>query len=123
MKQAVTSNLKRNIVILIATLVCLWTMQSQAGMTGMISGKVLDYDNNPIRGVKLTIRGVDSTPGMRIVKSNKKGSFRVPQLAPGTYDVLAEKDGWKSEERKGIKVSVNQTVRVDFLMGPANATP
>jgi tetratricopeptide (TPR) repeat protein len=60
---------------------------------GTIKGKVVDAQNKPVEGAKVTL--VHSTGGARTIemKSNKKGEFIQVGVTVGNYTITAEKDG------------------------------
>ncbi len=86
-----------------------------AALTGVIAGKVTDADGNPIPGVTITVTGAN-LPGERIDVTSQAGTFRMPELAPGSYDLKAELMGMQTIQQTGIKVSVNSTSTVNFAM-------
>ena len=44
------------------------------------------------------------------------GRFNIPFLTPGTYDIRAELQGFKAVERKGVTISLGQTLDVPLKM-------
>jgi tetratricopeptide (TPR) repeat protein len=60
--------------------------------TGQIKGKVLDADNKPIEGAKVTLQQRDTNAKFEL-KTNKKGDYMQIGVPPGDYNVVAEKDG------------------------------
>lgn len=54
--------------------------------------------------------------------TNNSGSFAFPDLSPGTWDVTASHEGFKSAVQDAVTVSVNSTVRVDLHLATGDAT-
>jgi tetratricopeptide (TPR) repeat protein len=73
--------------------------------TGQIKGKVLDAENKPVEGAKVTLLAKD-TNGKFDLKTNKKGEFMQIGVPPGDYDVKAEKDGLTASKRQHISLDM-----------------
>lgn len=56
---------------------------------GFVRGYVFDEENTAIPDVKVTV-------GDKSVLSNEAGSYLIDNLAPGEYEVKAEKQGWQT---------------------------
>jgi len=69
--------------------------------TGQIKGKVVDAENKPVEGAKVTLLAKD-TNGKFDLKTNKKGEFMQIGVPPGDYDVKVEKDGLTTSKRQHI---------------------
>jgi tetratricopeptide (TPR) repeat protein len=59
---------------------------------GTLRGKVIDAQNKPVTGAKITMLAVETNRKFE-TKSDNKGEWRQIGLAPGNYSVTAEKDG------------------------------
>ena len=81
--------------------------------TGTITGHLVDAQGLAVPGVIVTITGPQST---RTATSDGEGRFTAPFLTPGTYDVRAELQGFKTVERKSISVGLSQTVDVSLKL-------
>src|SRR5437660_11118315 len=62
-----------------------------AQMGGMVKGTVVDAQNQPVDGAKVTITMTDTARKFE-TKTNKKGEYLQIGLASGAYVVVAEKD-------------------------------
>jgi hypothetical protein len=82
---------------------------------GDISGEVKDSSGAAISAAQVTIVNVD-TNATRSVVSNESGLFSFPALTPGTYNLKAEKSGFKTVTRPDILIQVQQSARVDVEM-------
>jgi len=88
------------------------------GTSGEITGTVVDSSGGVV--VKATVNVVDAQTGLkRTATTNGTGQFRVTGLAPATYDISAEMAGFATAIRKGVTVTIGQTVVSDFKMNPS----
>jgi hypothetical protein len=82
---------------------------------GEITGHVSDTSGAAAVGSAVTITNV-ATGASRNTVSNESGDYSFPSLAPGVYNVLVEHPGFKKAESNGVKVEVQQTLRLDFTL-------
>jgi hypothetical protein len=88
------------------------------GSSGEISGTVTDSSGAILP--KVTINVIETQTGMkRTAVTNGTGQFRVVGLAPATYDVSVQMQGFATEIRRGVSVAIGQTVTSDFKMKPS----
>jgi hypothetical protein len=85
------------------------------GTTGTLVGTVTDAKGGVISGAKVTIRNT-GTNATREVTTSTTGEYSVPLLPPGQYEVTVEHPGFKRAVFGGIKLEVDQTVRVDAAL-------
>lgn len=79
---------------------------------GSIQGKVVDAGGGPIHNATLTaIR--DGQP-VKYAFTDKEGIYVISGLAPGRYDIRAEREGYATAGRSGIQLSKLQKEVVDF---------
>ena len=72
-------------------------------------------------GAKLTI--IDTQRGVsRMLTADGAGEYNAPNLLPSNYTVRAEVKGFKTVERSGIILEVNQELRVDLSLQPGQET-
>lgn len=83
--------------------------------TATVVGTVTDSTGAIVPNVKVTITNV-GTSVTRAVVTNSAGNYSAPELSIGQYSVRAEYEGFKTYERSGIVLNVNDTVRVDIPM-------
>ncbi len=86
-----------------------------AQQSGEITGTTTDASGAVISGATITTTNAD-TQQVRAVTTNDTGSYSIPYLLPGTYEIRAEKAGFKLITRSGIDVRVGDVVRIDFNM-------
>jgi len=82
--------------------------------TGAILGVAKDTSGGVLPNATVTITNVD-TGLTRVVKTSDDGSFRVPELAVGHYEVKGEHAGFKTETRKGITLEVTDQAVVNLI--------
>jgi len=87
----------------------------QAGITGKISGRVTDSDNEePLIGVNVIVDGTSSGAA-----TDLEGHYTILHLPPGTYTVTATTIGYSTLNITDIRVLIDQNARVDFTMSSA----
>src|SRR5579872_2828161 len=82
---------------------------------GTILGVVTDITGAAVPGATVTVRNVD-TGLVRTTETQADGSYRVPELPIGTYDVTVEKSGFQTAITSGVKVDVAAERRVDSAL-------
>ncbi|PYR02020.1 MAG: hypothetical protein DMF97_05935, partial [Acidobacteria bacterium] len=82
---------------------------SAQGLTGQISGTVVDSGGGVLPGVTVTITNA-GTATTRDTVTGPDGAFLFPDLLAGTYNVKAELRGFKTYEQKGIVLSATERV-------------
>src|SRR2546427_6283882 len=75
--------------------------------TGTISGVVQDTSGAVIAGAMVTVRDVD-TGALRSLPSDEGGRYVVPVLPGGNYDVRGQQNGFQTEIRSGIVITVGR---------------
>ena len=91
----------------------------QSRETGAIQGAITDSEGASVPGVTVTatnttLKGRDAT-----VYTDEKGRYRFPSLAPGTYQIQAELEGFQTSVRSDVRLFVGNTVNVDLSIGQA----
>jgi hypothetical protein len=87
---------------------------------GTITGRVMDSSGAVVAGaeVRATSRETNTASTTR---SNESGSYTIPYLLPGTYDLAATFSGFKKLDRSGIELRVNDVLTVDFKLEVGSA--
>ncbi len=96
-------------ILTLCTLVlglAMFTMPALA-QTGQIKGKVVDAENKPVEGAKVTVQAKDTNSKFDL-KTNKKGEFMQIGVPPGDYDVKVEKDGLTTSKRQHIGLNMEE---------------
>jgi len=84
-----------------------------------VSGVVHDAGGGLVPGVSVTAKHIES--GLtRTVITNETGSYRLPALPVGAYEVTAELSGFKQDVRRGVNLVVTQEAVVNFTLEVGN---
>jgi hypothetical protein len=100
---------------LVMLLACLslpaWSQQFQGSFTGTVT----DQSGGVVPGVKVTAteRG---TGFSRSAVTLDDGSYTIPLLPPGNYQLTAEKEGFAKASQGPVPLSVDQHPKIDFQM-------
>lgn len=84
---------------------------------GTLRGKVIDAQNKPVEGAKITMVHVETNRKFE-TKTDNKGEWRQIGLSPGNYSVTAEKD--KLTQTFEVRVGLD-TKEVNFALQPGGA--
>jgi hypothetical protein len=79
---------------------------------GSISGTVTDSTGGAVSGVTVTSHHVDTNLTETAATKND-GSYNIPDLPVGTYELTFSKDGFKTEVHSQILVQANRTATVN----------
>lgn len=82
--------------------------------TGDLVGQVTLAEGGPLPGVSVTLSG--AAIGTRAVTTSAEGHYRFLRLPPGNYELKFELTGFKTVERKDIRVSIGSTVELNIVM-------
>ena len=83
-----------------------------AGITGKISGEVIDQETQePLIGTNIILEGTSLGAA-----TGPDGYFNILNIPPGTYTLKATMIGYKPMAIEQIRVSIDQTSRVDFSL-------
>jgi Carboxypeptidase regulatory-like domain/TonB dependent receptor len=94
---------------------------AQGSYRAQVRGVVEDASGATVRDAKVTITDV----GTNIASSsrtNDKGEYFFTGLRPSTYTVKAEAQGFRSEEKTGVVLAVDQQTTLNFTMIPGTVT-
>jgi hypothetical protein len=89
--------------------------------SSQISGQVIDAQAVALTGVNLTLSRVETGETHQSV-SGGAGYFSFPLLAPGHYDLVAERDGFQSQRQAGIVVVTGNITTVNFTLQVGEVT-
>lgn len=81
--------------------------------TGQINGTIGDATGAVIPGAGVTVTN-EETGLTRETSTNESGDYTFPFLPVGRYSVQANSEGFQQARRVGIRLNVNQTLRVDL---------
>jgi hypothetical protein len=94
--------------------------QAQAA-NGNIEGVVRDTTSAPIPGATVTVTNTD-TGASRTSMTDSDGSYRAVLLPLGRYKLVAELQGFKTFEQRGINLSAGQTVLINVELAVGNVS-
>src|SRR5438093_2108471 len=113
---------KRDFTSLTTTLIGIVGVITLAGclvfgqnFSAAISGFVRDTTGAVIPGTTVTAKHTE-TGLTRTVQSNEEGGYTMPQLPVGSYEMTAEKPGFKAQVRRGITLVVAQEAVVNLTL-------
>ncbi|MGA2988128.1 MAG: TonB-dependent receptor [Terriglobia bacterium] len=92
---------------------------AHAQAVGTITGIVTDPSGAVIAGAKVIATRVE-TGVVQSTVTTSAGTYTIPSLVVGTYNVTAEAQGFKSGTATGIALDVSQTRAVDFKLVLSN---
>ncbi len=84
---------------------------------GNIEGQVKDVSGAVVANASITVTNTE-TNVVRTSQTNSDGAYSFPALVPGTYNVQASLQGFKSESQQNLVLQVTSTVRADFTLQP-----
>ncbi len=88
---------------------------ARAQASGQINGTVTDSTGGVLPGV--TVEATNTATGVvRSAISSADGLYTIPSLAPGNYGVKASLQGFRTQQRNDIRVTVTETARVTFQL-------
>ncbi|HYO84555.1 MAG TPA: carboxypeptidase-like regulatory domain-containing protein, partial [Bryobacteraceae bacterium] len=87
---------------------------------GSVAGTVSDPSDARIGNAGITVTA-DETGTRRTTRTDPRGEWNVSGLAPGTYRIEAERDGFAAAAET-VTLSVQAQVRVDLRLRPGTRT-
>lgn len=84
-----------------------------------INGRITDSNGLPIVGATVKVIHVE-TRAERTVVTDGDGRYRLIELSPGLYRVMASQTGFGTKERADLRTISGQNVKIDFQLAPAD---
>src|SRR5205823_1085576 len=103
----------RNVAALLILLFASAGLALAQETTGTISGRVVDAQGLAVPGVSVTATGPQ---GVKMTVTDTDGRFSIRFLTPGSYEVQAQLQGFKTFNQKNVSVSLGQTVELPVKM-------
>src|ERR1700722_11295891 len=102
-----------------APLICLGDPHifAQSGATGTIVGTVTDTSGAVIANAKIIITNVATNISQGTVTS-AAGTYSVPSLLPGSYQVTVASAGFSTQVTTGVELSVGKEATIDVRLKP-----
>jgi hypothetical protein len=115
MKQRVAFTRGLRGFVLCALFVSIWPLPARAQVSASVSGTIRDPSGAALPGVTLTAKNVE-TGLVRGVMTDQQGRYDLVSLPVGRFEVSAEKNGFRTEVRRGITLAVGQEAMVDWIL-------
>src|SRR5437773_3203792 len=86
-----------------------------------IIGHVTDATGASVPGARITVTNTETEVSVNTI-TGSEGTYSVPGLLSGTYEVTVEKPGLQTYQTKGITLLSSQTARIDAALVVAGVT-
>lgn len=103
------------VIVALAFLVAPCPLVGQATVRGTIRGTVMDPTGAALPEVRVTILN-SQTGATRTGTTDQLGVYAFPLVAVGTYEIQAQKSGFKTKLVSGIRVETHATAVVDLTL-------
>jgi hypothetical protein len=107
--------------VAIVAMASVLSMSAQSAGSGSIAGTLTDKAGAHIPNEPIVIKDTD-TGAVRTVTSNAAGSFIVPFLQPGHYEVVLGGGAYGKVDRKDLVVTVGDTLALDTVLPLASVS-
>jgi hypothetical protein len=84
--------------------------------TATIGGTVLDPSGAAVPNAKVTVTNTDRNQVIRQLVTDATGVYSAPLLPIGNYTLKVEAPGFRPEERSGIKLNVNDNLKINISL-------
>jgi Carboxypeptidase regulatory-like domain/TonB dependent receptor len=88
---------------------------------GTITGTVTDPSSAAVANAKVAVRNGDNGSTFNAVTTST-GSFTIPSVPSGKYNVAVSAPGFKTADANGVEVRLDQTVKVDITLEIGQST-
>ena len=106
-------NIVRNALITVVLIT--FQHATWAAVTGRIAGTITDPSGAGIPGALITITNISQ--GIKTkATADTKGDYSLPSLSVGTYDILFEASGFRSEKRTGLVIDANAAIEQNVTL-------
>ena len=85
-------------------------------LTGTLYGKVMDESGLAVPGVTVTVSSPQLIQGAEVRVTTDTGTYRAPNLPPGTYSVKAELPGFQTVTREAIVLPTGASLAIEFML-------
>src|SRR5437868_4229770 len=93
-----------------------------AQVTGSVAGTVRDSSGAVLPGATVTVRGAALQRDSVSTTTTTEGTYRIPLVPPGVYEVRTELSGFAPQTRRNIEVVLNQQTTLDFTLPVAGVS-
>ena len=106
-------------VAVVAFAFCCFPLGAQT--LGEVTGQITDPSGAAVPNASITLTNV-ATDAVRQTVSTGSGDYSFLSLPPGSYNIKAERSGFKTALSQGVNVQVQQTVRLDLVLAVGQLT-
>jgi Carboxypeptidase regulatory-like domain len=111
----------RGLRLSLGSLFLVMTATLALAQTGSIQGTVTDTAGAVVEGAEVTVKNLGSN-AERTVTSSGTGSYSVPSLAPGNYDVTVKMATFKTFHVSDLQLTVAQVLPLNVRLEPGAVT-
>jgi hypothetical protein len=111
----------RSLLLFVVVFLLVATSSPAQTFRGTILGSVTDTSGAVIPGATVKVRNVD-TGLERTTQTSADGSYNVPELPIGTYNVSCSQSGFETAVTKGVVVNVAAESRVNVVLKPGQVS-
>src|SRR5438874_9837681 len=101
--------------VLLASSALLRPSSARAQTSGAITGQVMDSSKAAVADATITAKNA-GTGETRAIQTDSQGYYTLTELRVGTYDVSAERQGFRRTVQKGVLLNVATTVQLNFTL-------
>ena len=101
--------------VLLASSALLLSSSAMAQTSGAITGQVVDSSKAAVADATVTAKNA-GTGETRAIQTDSQGYYTLTELRVGTYDVSAERPGFRRTVQKGVLLNVATTVQLNFTL-------
>jgi len=83
--------------------------------TAQLTGRITDKSGGVVQGAHVVAINMNRG-NQRETTANEEGYYSCPLLPPGDYRIAVEMQGFKPSVRSGVRLGIQQVVRVDFVL-------
>lgn len=98
-------------LLLLGVFTCVPVANAQV-LFGSLNGAVTDAAGASVPGARVKITGT-GTSLTRETETDEAGTYTLPSLPPGTYDITITKTGFQTSTVRGVGVAADTKLRVD----------
>jgi hypothetical protein len=99
---------------------CFLQMHGQTANTGAVAGSVLDPSGALVAGAAVAIVS-EATREERTLTTDAQGSFSIPFLTPGSYDLTVRTPGFKPLVLQDVQVQITEVIRLTIQLALSGA--
>src|SRR5262249_28882377 len=93
------------------TLALVWVSSIAYAQTGTLAGTIIDVTNAGVPGATVTAKN-QATANIRTAATGVNGTYSIPDLPVGTYDVTVEKQGFSILRFRHVQLTVAQNLTI-----------